>query len=75
VVSLIRFAAAIKAAFPTSLVACVEAATIVLAVGTVRSWHSAFAGSGLALLALDSRLLGPALATRAPVQARDTNSA
>lgn len=54
----------VGAAFLASLVECVEAATIVLAVGTVRGWKSAFAGTGLALLALVVLVLalGPALA-------------
>ena len=40
------------AAFLASAVECVEAATIVLAVGTVRGWRSALAGVALGLLAL-----------------------
>jgi uncharacterized membrane protein len=54
----------VGAAFLASLVECVEAATIVLAVGTVRGWKSAFVGTGLALLALCVLVaaLGPALA-------------
>src|SRR2546426_6716845 len=35
----------VVAAFLGSLVECVEAATIVLAVGTVRGWRSALAGT------------------------------
>nr|WP_249681213.1 TMEM165/GDT1 family protein [Roseococcus pinisoli] len=52
------------AAFLASLVECVEAATIVLAVGTVRGWKSAFVGTGLGLIALAAIVLalGPALA-------------
>lgn len=52
------------AAFLASVVECVEAATIVLAVGTVRGWKSAFVGTGLGLLALVAIVvtLGPALA-------------
>ncbi len=52
------------AAFLASLVECVEAATIVLAVGTVRGWKSAFVGTGLGLVALAAIVLalGPALA-------------
>jgi uncharacterized membrane protein len=48
----------------------VEAATIVLAVGTVRGWKSAFVGTGLALAALVVLVLalGPAL-SRLPEQA------
>lgn len=52
------------AAFLASLVECVEAATILLAVGTVRGWKSAFVGAGLGLAALAAIVLalGPALA-------------
>jgi uncharacterized membrane protein len=51
------------AAFLASLVECVEAATIVLAVGTVRGWRSAFVGTSaaLAILAALVAALGPAL--------------
>lgn len=58
------------AAFLASAVECVEAATIVLAVGTVRGWKSAFAGTALALAVLLAIVLalGPALA-RLPEQA------
>jgi uncharacterized membrane protein len=54
----------VGAAFLASLVECVEAATIVLAVGTVRGWKSAFVGTALALAALVVLVaaLGPALA-------------
>jgi uncharacterized membrane protein len=38
--------------FLASAVECVEALTIVLAVGSTRSWRSAFAGVGVALVAL-----------------------
>jgi len=60
----VELAPTVGAAFLASLVECVEAATIVLAVGTVRGWKSAFAGTGLALLALVVLVvaLGPALA-------------
>lgn len=60
----IELAPTVGAAFLASLVECVEAATIVLAVGTVRGWRSAFVGTGLALAALVLLigLLGPALA-------------
>src|SRR6202008_1077513 len=53
----------ITAAFLGSLVECVEAATIVLAVGTVRGWRSALLGTaaGLALLTALVVALGPAL--------------
>ncbi len=52
------------AAFLASAVECVEAATIVLAVGTVRGWRSALGGTALALLTLAVLViaLGPALA-------------
>jgi uncharacterized membrane protein len=52
------------AAFLASAVECVEAATIVLAVGTVRGWRSALGGTALALAALAVLVaaLGPALA-------------
>jgi len=55
----------VAAAFLGSLVECVEAATIVLAVGTVRGWRSALAGTiaGFAVLAGLVGLLGPALST------------
>lgn len=60
----IELAPTVGAAFLASLVECVEAATIVLAVGTVRGWKSAFVGTGLALVALVVLVaaLGPALA-------------
>lgn len=40
------------AAFLASLVECVEALTVVLAVGAVRGWRSALAGSASGLLVL-----------------------
>ena len=51
------------AAFLASAVECVEAATIVLAVGTVRGWRPALVGTALALAALAVLVaaLGPAL--------------
>jgi len=60
----IELAPPVSAAFLASLVECAEAATIVLAVGTVRGWRSAFVGTGLALAALVVLVaaLGPALA-------------
>src|SRR5687767_6983317 len=66
----IELAPTIGAAFLASLVECVEAATIVLAVGTVRGWRAALAGTGLALavLVLLVLALGPAL-SRLPEQA------
>lgn len=62
--------ATVAAAFLASLVECVEALTVVLAVGTVRGWRSALAGAGaaLALLAAIVAALGPAL-TRVPLRA------
>src|SRR5439155_26247712 len=53
----------VAAAFLGSLVECVEAATIVLAVGTVRGWRPALLGTlgGLGLLAGLVVVLGPAL--------------
>src|SRR3989454_3408005 len=55
----------VAAAFLGSLVECVEGATTVLAVGTVRGWRSALAGAlaGVAVLAGLVGLLGPALST------------
>lgn len=59
----IQIAPATGAAFLASAVECVEAATIVLVVGTVRGWRFALAGTGLALLALAALVaaIGPAL--------------
>lgn len=56
------------AAFLASLVECVEALTVVLAVGSVRGWRSALAGAAaaLAVLAAIVGALGPAL-TRIPL--------
>lgn len=56
------------AAFLASMVEFVEALTVVLAVGTVRGWRGALAGTGGALLVLlvISLALGPAL-TRIPL--------
>jgi uncharacterized membrane protein len=63
-------AAAMLAAFLASLVECVEALTVVLAVGTVRGWSGALAGTGLALTTLTLLVvaLGPAL-TAIPLEA------
>jgi uncharacterized membrane protein len=57
-------APSILAAFFASLAECVEALTIVLAVGSVRGWRSALGGSGAALMVLLAivAVLGPALA-------------
>jgi uncharacterized membrane protein len=54
---------AVTAAFLGSLVECVEAVTIVLAVGTVRGWRAALLGAagGLAVLTALIVVLGPAL--------------
>lgn len=56
------------AAFLDSLVECVEALTVVLAVGVVRGWRGALSGSGVAMLVLLAiiALLEPAL-TRIPL--------
>ena len=63
----------VAASFLASLVECVEALTVVLAVGSVRGWKSALAGTGvaLALLAAIVAVLGPAL-TRIPLRAVQT---
>ena len=55
--------AALLAAFLASLVECVEALTIVLAVGAVRGWRPALTGAGLAaaLLAVLVAAFGPGL--------------
>ena len=55
--------ATLLASFLASSVECVEALTIVLAVGIVRGWQPALAGTGaaLALLALLVAVLGPSL--------------
>jgi Ca2+/H+ antiporter, TMEM165/GDT1 family len=61
-------APSLLAAFFASLVECVEALTIVLAIGAVRGWRSALSGSGAALtiLLVIVVALGPALA-RIPI--------
>jgi uncharacterized membrane protein len=63
-----RLGTTLVASFLASLVECVEALTVVLAVGSVRGWRSALAGAGTALgtLAAIVAVLGPAL-TRIPV--------
>src|SRR5580658_9242683 len=63
-----RVGTTIIAAFLASLVECVEALTVILAVGSVRGWRSAIAGAAtaLAVLAAIVALLGPAL-TRIPL--------
>ena len=54
----------VLASFMASTVEFVEALTVVLAVGTVRGWRPALAGTGLALAVLAALVLalGPALA-------------
>ncbi|MFC0388176.1 hypothetical protein [Muricoccus vinaceus] len=61
--NLAQLAPTVGSAFLASLVECVEAATILLAVGTVRGWRSAFVGlfAGLAALLVLVLALGPAL--------------
>jgi uncharacterized membrane protein len=63
-----RLGTTVVAAFLASLVECVEALTVVLAVGSVRGWRSALAGAGVALATLAAIVaaLGPAL-TRIPL--------
>lgn len=58
----------VVASFLASMVECVEALTVVLAVGTVRGWRSALTGAGAAVLVLGAIVaaLGPAL-TRIPL--------
>ena len=60
--------ATLIASFLASLVECVEALTVVLAVGSVRGWRSALGGAatGLGTLAVIVAILGPAL-TRIPL--------
>lgn len=63
-----RLGTTLIAAFLASLVECVEALTVVLAVGSVRGWRSPLAGvaAALAVLAGIVAALGPAL-TRIPL--------
>jgi uncharacterized membrane protein len=63
-----RLGTTVAAAFLASTVECVEALTVVLAVGSVRGWRSALAGAGaaLAVLAAIVVVLGSAL-TRIPL--------
>jgi Ca2+/H+ antiporter, TMEM165/GDT1 family len=65
-----RLGTTVAAAFLASLVECVEALTVVLAVGSVRGWPSPLAGSAAALAVLSGVVaaLGPAL-TRVPLHA------
>ena len=64
-----RLGTTVVASFLASLVECVEALTVVLAVGSVRGWRSALAGAAaaLAVLAAIVAALGPAL-TRIPLR-------
>jgi uncharacterized membrane protein len=63
-----RIGTTVVASFLASTVECVEALTVVLAVGTVRGWRSALAGTAGALVVLAGivALMGPAL-TRIPL--------
>jgi uncharacterized membrane protein len=63
-----RLGTTLIAAFLASLVECVEALTVVLAVGSVRGWRSPLAGvaAALAVLAAIVAAIGPAL-TRIPL--------
>jgi Ca2+/H+ antiporter, TMEM165/GDT1 family len=63
-----RLGTTLIAAFLASLVECVEALTVVLAVGSVRGWRSPLAGvaAALAVLAAIVAAVGPAL-TRIPL--------
>jgi uncharacterized membrane protein len=63
-----RMGTTLAAAFLASLVECVEALTVVLAVGSVRGWPGALAGaaSALGVLAAIVAAVGPAL-TRIPL--------
>jgi uncharacterized membrane protein len=63
-----RLGTTLIAAFLASLVECVEALTVVLAVGSVRGWRSALGGAAAALVVLAAIVvaLGPAL-TRIPL--------
>ncbi len=58
----------VVASFLASLVECVEALTVILAVGSVRGWRSALVGAATAVLVLLALIatLGPAL-TRVPL--------
>jgi uncharacterized membrane protein len=63
-----RMGTTLLVAFLASIVECVEALTVVLAVGSVRGWPSALAGTASALVTLAAIVaaLGPAL-TRIPL--------
>jgi uncharacterized membrane protein len=62
-VDIVHSGSTMLASFAASSVECVEALTIVLAVGVVRGWRSALAGAGIggALLALLVAVFGPGL--------------
>ncbi len=64
-----RLGTTLVAAFLASLVECIEALTVVLAVGSVRGWRSALTGAAaaLAVLAAIVAILGSAL-SRIPLQ-------
>jgi len=63
VVDITHSSTALVASFLASLVECVEALTIVLAVGIVRGWRAAIAGAAMALgvLAVLVAVFGPSL--------------
>ncbi len=63
-----HFGPTVAAAFLASLVECVEALTVILAVGAVRGWRAALLGAGVAVLVLFALIaaIGPAL-TRVPL--------
>ena len=71
-----RLGTTLVAAFLASLVECVEALTVVLAVGSMRGWPSALAGAaaGLGVLAAIVAAVGPAL-TRIPLHLVQLSSA
>ena len=50
-----RLGTTLVAAFLASLVECVEALTVVLAVGSVRGWRSVLAGAAAGALLLNRR--------------------
>jgi uncharacterized membrane protein len=69
-VSLANVGTTIGASFLASLVECVEALTVVLAVGSVRGWRSALGGAASALMVLSAivALMGASL-SRIPLHA------
>jgi uncharacterized membrane protein len=60
-----NIATSVGTAFVGALVECIEALTVVLAIGAVRGWGSTLAGAGaaLAVLALAVAAAGPAIAS------------